>query len=290
MIIVKVYGGLGNQMFQYAAGRRLALHHDVRLKLDLSWFPKQRLRSYGLTAFQIQADVASPSEIERLAGSEDARAVRFLRRVLGRPRQRPPSHYSEVNYDFDPSVLNLPSSSYLDGYWQNERYFEDQALQVRKDFELNIPLSERSLRFAEEIANSSSIGIHIRRGDYVSSQKTQDFHGVCGADYYHRALELVLGTTTEPHLFVFSDDPTWARTLNFGHRTTIVSSHEPSRDFEELWLLSRCNHHVISNSSFSWWAAWLAPHDDARTCAPRLWFQDPSLAPFTPIPSRWRRT
>ncbi|MHC5003898.1 MAG: alpha-1,2-fucosyltransferase [Planctomycetota bacterium] len=287
MIVVNVFGGLGNQMFQYAAGRRLAHVRGTELRYDASALAGTT-RQLQLDAMRIAAGPATPEQLATVRG----RARRRWRRLLERARTRPGDlrYVREHGFRFDPSVLDLPDDVYLDGYWQCERYFDDVADLIRAELELREPPDEADRRVLELVESVCSVSVHVRRGDFVSDPRASRYHGVCDADYYLRATALVAGLVDRPHFVVFSDEPDWARAnLDLGHPTTIVDHNGPDRGPHDLRLMSRCRHHVIANSSFSWWAAWLDPRPDAIVCAPKRWFADPRPDTSTIVPERWHR-
>ncbi len=279
MIVVRLYAGLGNQMFQYAAGRRLAHALGVNLKLDVSDFEKYLpRRRYGLGYFEIQ---------ERFATFEEMQATRRIgigRRLAARLRGRAPraaAHYVEKHFHFDPAVLTLPDGVCLDGYWQSEKYFADIAELIRREFTLRVPPTEQSRRLEAQIAATEAVSLHIRRGDYVTDPIVVRKHGTLPLDYYDRCIRAVEQIVAHPHFFVFSDEPRWAReNLKLAHPATFVA-HEPTEataDIEDLRLMGKCRHHIIANSSFSWWGAWLNPSAAKRVLAPKQWFTEEALA------------
>ncbi len=290
VIIMRLLGGLGNQMFQHATGRRLASHLGTKLKLDVSGFEAYKLRSYSLDAFHLKADFATKADVVRLKFGKTA-LMKW--RVLGKKEQdlRPmPSYIQEKHFRFDPAMLNLPDGVYLDGYWQSEKYFADISDAIRADFAPQNPMSAPSIRISEKIKSFNSVALHVRRGDYVSNPNTNKVHGSLGVDYYERSMEAMVSKLPKPHFFVFSDDPTWART-HFGDTgsVTIVDVNDEAHAHEDMRLMSLCAHHIIANSSFSWWGAWLAENLDKIVIAPQKWFQDPVLETKDLIPESWLR-
>jgi hypothetical protein len=296
MVVVKVTGGLGNQMFQYAAGRRLAHSLETTLKLDVSYFSSQTAlsgqdtpRSYRLGHFNIQEDFATADEIDRLTGVAGGPlrklAIRFIRRMIGGGRS---AVFREKGFAFDPSMLEIQGDVYLKGYWQSEKYFGEIAELIRHEFTMKQPFSELSATMADLISGTESVSIHIRRGDYVASRKMNRLHGVCSMEYYVGAVARITEAVHEPHFFVFSDDPEWGATnLSLKYPTTLVSHNGPLKDYEDLCLMALCKHHIIANSSFSWWGAWLSTNGDKIIFAPRKWFNDPAIDTQDVIPPTW---
>jgi hypothetical protein len=291
MIISGIIGGLGNQMFQYAAGRRLARERGVELKLDLAGFEKYPLRKYELHHFNIQAPTASAEEVAALTGRNwgmPRRAFEKARRMLLRRRH---SRICEAYFHFDPSILNLPDGVYLEGYWQSEKYFADVADIIRREFTVKTPLAGRNRELADLMASTDSVSLHIRRGDYVTDPKAVREYEACGLDYYLRCLDRLTQAVRAPHCFIFSDDIPWVReNLKVPCPTTLVDHGGPDTAHEDLRLMSLCKHHVIANSSFSWWGAWLGSAKDGMVLGPKQWFR-PEMHRNTDdlFPSHWIR-
>lgn len=291
MIIVCLKGGLGNQMFQYAAGRRLAYLHNVPLKLDLSWFDDNLSgvtpRSYALGHFSIHAEPATDQEISQLYEPQPDR-IRHLLNFIN-PCYRK-THIREQNFYFDPAILQLPDNIFLDGYWQSEKYFRHIAPVIRDEFTVRSEPVGRNRELMSTINGCNAISIHFRRGDYVTDAKNVTRYGEYSNDYYMRAVELVTLRVDRPHFFVFSDDPAWVREhLTISHTMTQVDHNGPGKAYEDLRLMSLCRHHIIANSSFSWWGAWLNPRPDKVVIAPSRWFNDIAFDTSDLIPASWLR-
>ena len=285
MIVVRLIGGLGNQMFQYAVGRRLAHVHETELKLDCSWFATQDLRDYELGALNICEVFASDEEIARLA----TRTRSLLGTLLGRPRRPGPMSIVEKHYHFDPAVLDLPSGVHLQGYWQSPKYFEDVAPIIREELSLKGALSDANAALAQRMRAEPSVSVHVRRGDYVSDAHTNAVHGTCDAAYYQEAMQRILEVEPTVHAFVFSDDPAWVRAeMKLPCPITVVEGNSAA-PAEDIRLMSLCRHHVIANSSFSWWGAWLGDNPAGRVVAPLQWFRDESKDTSTLTPDTWLR-
>lgn len=289
MVIVRLLGGLGNQMFQYAAARRLALKRGMPLKLDLSAFPSDPLRDFSLAPFNVQAQFATAQELAKVKGKSFAGR---LESVLFRLRRKVTwTVMTEKGLSpFKPALLRASGNVYLAGYWQDERYFLDAADTIRADLTLKEALSPESRAVAGQIQSTESVSMHIRRGDYVSNPKTYRLHGVCSMAYYQQSVDLIAEKIAMPHFFIFSDDPGWVRdNFRLEHPATFVTHNGLDRDYEDLHLLSLCRHHIIANSSFSWWGAWLCSHPGKIVIAPRRWFNRPELQDFSPAPEDWIR-
>ncbi|MFP5223893.1 MAG: alpha-1,2-fucosyltransferase [Acidobacteriota bacterium] len=268
-VLVRLLGGLGNQMFQYAAGRALADRHGVELALDLTAFETYGLRRYELDAFAIRARVATPEDLEPYA----APAART---------------FQEQCFSFNAGLPDLTPPVRLEGYWQSERYFQDIKDALRADFTLRRPLDAPNREMLARIGDCASVSLHVRRGDYVSNPVTNEFHGVLGLEYYRAAVACVADREPEPHLFVFSDDPQWAQAnLDLGHPATFVAHNDPDHGWLDMRLMSACRHHIIANSSFSWWGAWLGSRPDGIVAAPRRWFNQGPCDTGDLFPEGW---
>lgn len=281
-------GGIGNQMFQYAAGRALAHINGVALKLDVTSFGRTRgnatQRQYALGAFDIAGVFAAPEEIERLKDGE-GKLVRLAKLLAGRR-----SRVREKHYHFDPEVLKFRGDAYLDGYWQSERYFVDIEDIIRREFTIRVEPDELNRKMAETIGGMESVSIHFRRGDYVSNPVVSRAIGTLPLEYYSAAVERLRAHVAHPHFFVFSDDVPWVKeNLRIGCPVTFVDHNGPDKAYEDLRLMSSCRHHIIANSSFGWWGAWLAKNPAKTVIAPLKWFARKDVDTRDLIPEKWIR-
>ncbi len=289
MIVSKLTGGLGNQLFQYAAGRRLAHARGTQLALDTHAFQGHTPRRYALGPFQTIENFASPEEVAALTAAQRGLGRRIMTRLLWRPPLLAPTHIREKErFQFSPRILDLPDGVYLEGSWQHERYFADVADIIRREFSLRTAPDGENRKLITRIAECNSVGLHVRRGDYASDPDTNRFHGTCSPDYYAECAELIGRAVPCPHIFVFSDEPAWAReNLRLPHPTTIVSHNRPDTDYQDLRLMAACKHQIIANSTFSWWAAWLNENPEKRVFAPRQWLLSETCNAEGIIPTRW---
>lgn len=284
MIIVKLQGGLGNQMFQYALGRSLSLRHNVQLKIDSSYLrsPNQSNRSYELDSLAINPEEAMPEEIRAYIGTVQ-KIFDHLRPNLKK------KHFTEKSPAFEKSVLNL-NNIYLDGHWQDERYFKDCEQTIRNDFILKNPFGLKAKSVAEQIETvPNAVSLHIRRGDLVSIPKIATAHGTLPLAYYREATAKILELAPNASFFIFSDDIEWAKE-NFpkDYPVTFVST-AGIRNCEEITLMSMCKHNIIANSTFSWWGAWLNQNPNKIVIAPKQWFRNPSRLTPNLIATTWIR-
>lgn len=286
MIVTKLVGGLGNQMFQYAAGRALALRQGSELRVDRRSFVEYKVHAYGLDCFAAQVQDAPAAMLPQVA---DGRIRRILRSLA--PGGRLPV-VRERAFTFQPELLQQRGPAYLDGYWQSEKYFGDFADAIRKDFTVSRAPSPANAAWLARIRGSQSVSIHVRRGDYVTNAEANKFHGTCGIDYYERAVRALCARLDgSPEFFVFSDDPDWVRAhLDLGaHVHHYVTDNDAATNYEDLRLMSACRHHIIANSTFSWWGAWLNPSQGKIVIAPQRWFRAGDMDDRDLIPAHWVR-
>jgi len=279
MIVVKLMGGLGNQMFQYALGRHLAMKHRTELKLDATFLldrsPRDDFvyRDYDLTVFGIDNILATREDLERFPHITHPFLYRHL---LARIPHWSRHVCREKDFRFDPHVLETPDDSYFEGYWQNEQYFKEIEGIIRREFTVKEP-ADREL--SDTIAESNAVCVNVRRGDYVTNPSSRKMHGFVGEEYYQRAIQSIIGRVADPAFFVFSDDIDWCREhLSLPQGATFVTHHYAGKKFGAyLKLMTLCRHFIIPNSSFAWWAAWLCGNREKIVIAPSRWFQDPIL-------------
>ena len=288
-VTVRIIGGLGNQMFQYAAGLALATRTGARLVLDTTAFETYTLHRYGLDSWQISGtpgDVRATILPLALAARYGLHGVaRLWKRQQGIfawrwPSGRLPRYYREPFFPCDDAGwAALTAPVYLDGYFQSPLYFSSITDLVRREFQLAVPLSGDAAGYAAAIrALPCPVAVHVRRGDYVSNAHTTATHGLLGAEYYTAALEIMDRLTAgAAHYVVFSDDLDAALPL-FSDRPVLAIRHTgPVLPHTDLTLMQLCQHHIIANSSFSWWGAWLNPSPQKQVIAPRLWFSRATL-------------
>jgi hypothetical protein len=274
MIIVKLMGGLGNQMFQYAAGRALSLKNNCELKLDLSFLQDKQnkpadfvFRDYDLDMFNLKVDFATTDEVRKLTKrSSDKTLNSVLNKLLGKKN----SYFKQPHFHFDQSFFNKQPPLYLDGYWQSEKFFMPFESVIRKDFEINNPIPHESISLSQEISGLNSVCVNVRRGDFV----TNAVHDTVGLDYYKKANEVIKSKISNPQYFVFSDDIEWCiENLQFLSPVKFVSHQHAGKKFATyLQLMSLCKYFIIPNSSFAWWAAWLNNDPQKIVIAPTKWF------------------
>lgn len=259
--VIKISGGLGNQLFQYAHGRNLELL-GKKVIFDVSFFhgnksKKDTARDFKLDKFNLETKI--------LFSNKNFRCLNI---------------FSKIKRFFGFKV---------EEYFQNEKYFFNIASIIRREFTLRNEFSAMAKEFLNKIRISESISLHIRRGDYVSNQNANAFHGVCDLNYYRRAMTLLKEKVSHPKFFIFSDDIAWAKENFIGSNFVFVSCPEIV-DYEEMILMSNCKHNIIANSTFSWWGGWLNNHTNKIVVAPIRWFSDSKVnAANNIVPNDWTR-
>ena len=274
MVIVKLMGGLGNQMFQYACAKRLAVKNNTDLLLD-TWFldrPNQgkfyTSREFELDVFQLK-NLKAPEKVIRKFYKKDIMSRLFLK-ISGIQILKEQGDY------FEPSVLEAPSSIYLVGFWQSEKYFYGISDLIKGDFSFpDAPENNYVAQVQNEIFKyQNSVSVHIRRGDYVKNKKglPTKFENLT-IDYYNKAIQLIRSKLDDVHFFFFSDEPDDV-IENFHNLkdATIIKHNQTVPNYLDMKLMSYCSHNIIANSSYSWWAAWLNGNSSKTVIAPKTWF------------------
>ncbi len=291
MIIIQLIGGLGNQMFQYAMARRIAILKKTDLKFDISCFKHYEDRKYDLGCFNIIENFASSQEIYRLKGPDGSRIPWKIFKIINeiKPLHKR-SYIKERYFHYDPDVLIISDNVYLEGYWQSEKYFKEIEDIIRSEFKIKHKPDSLNKKLGDLILSKQSVSIHIRRGDYITDPDVYKVHGICSMEYYNSAIEKISKTINNPHFFIFSDDPLWAENnLSIDYPTTFINGNSGNKGFEDMRLMSLCSHNIIANSSFSWWGAWLNENPDKIVIAPKKWFNDQRINTKDQIPESWHK-
>lgn len=291
MVISQILGGLGNQMFQYAAGRALSLAVEQALLLDIRGFTNYALHNgFELDrVFVAPVKVATAGDVRNMLGW---RSPALIRKVLKRI-QSPLLHGSrlaiEPHFNYWSGLMAHGTKRYLMGYWQSEMYFKDYAETLRSDFNFKIPLDETNRKIAQHIQLSNAVSLHVRRGDYITHTPNAKILSSCSLDYYNQAIEYISKRVDSPHFFLFSDDMEWVKaSLEIPFAKTYIEHNRGADSYRDMQLMHMCRHHVIANSSFSWWGAWLNPNPDKLVVAPKTWFSDGKVDDDL-IPREWIR-
>lgn len=284
MIIARITGGLGNQLFQYAAGLALAERLGSELKLDLSFYKNHGLRTVELDQFNTRITEASEEECAPFVQQH------LLKRVFYRlvpPYRRPV--YKQPGFGYDPFFEKAKDGKYLKGYWQSWKFFHPIEEQIRRQYQLKPASTEHLREMADTFRTEKTISVHIRRGDYKNPEALA-YHGILSPSYYNQALKRMQQLHPDAQVLFFSDDMDWVLQniqTEMPHRfiTNIITRNA----IEDFYLMQHCQHHIIANSSFSWWAAWLNPSAEKTVIAPQSWFAYGGNETRDILPPSWIR-
>ncbi len=262
MITVKIMGGLGNQLFQYAFGRSLSIDLDTELFFDVSHFDTEYAKSirhifYSLNLFNIKENFNNQKfsddnndESSKLNCYQEA----YFNEITDFPS------YRNIN------KIQLPG--YFNGFWQSEKYFFHNQNIIRNDLQLKNPIHGKNKAIANDILEHNSVALHIRRGDY----NDLPHFGMCDTDYYKKSISIIEERVENPKFFIFADDHDWVKkNINISHPTYHITHNNVENGYEDLRLMSLCKHFIIANSTFSWWGAWLSSNDDKIVILPKPW-------------------
>jgi hypothetical protein len=293
MVVSEIISGLGNQMFQYAAGLSLSERLNVPLLLEISWFDDtskhQTPRNFELSNYNIDLSFADAALIDRdfrFKGSN------LMQRIRNKWNRTQPLHrqriYQEAHFHYDTNFDQLTSPVMISGYWQSERYFKPIESIIRETFILDIP--KHLEHWVSSMQEGISVSIHIRRGDMISNPDVTRVHGYCNLDYYLRAISFMNERYNKVRYFVFSDDLAWCKSnLPAELDLVFVEGNSGNEAYWDIQLMRNCHHHIIANSSFSWWGAWLNPTKEKIVIAPVQWFAQSPHQTHDLIPSSWVR-
>ncbi len=261
MIISEIMGGLGNQLFQYAAARTVAMNNNSILKLDLSWYNNSNSRPYLLNAFNTSPIEASINEIKHL---KEITIKKLLQKFILKNNNY---KYIDKSTGFDKKFEFIQNNTYMSGYYQSEKYFTSIEHIIRKEFCLKKPISTRYNDVVSKIQTHNSISLHIRRGDYHA------INNILSLNYYYSAIEIMGNLLNKQLLLIaFSDDIDWAKkNLFVNYPIIFIDGGNDFDSYEEMYLMSICKHNIIANSSFSWWGAWLNNNPQKIVIAPATW-------------------
>lgn len=278
MKIVKILGGLGNQMFQYAFLLALRESSGDEVLMDTSVFDTYKLHNgFELErVFNISARKATKEELKRLTRYTTSY---FLSRIYNKLLPPLKTEFREKYfYQYYPEALICSKDKYYEGYWQNHQYFQEVKSRIFKDFDFRNPMDERNASLCREIKeNPISVSLHIRRGDYLNNKL---YRNLCGLDYYKAAIDYVLRKYgNNVNFYLFSNDIGWCKEnilpIISSNRIVIVDWNKGADSYKDMMLMSSCNINIIANSSFSWWAAYLNRNENKEICSPKKWVNLP---------------
>jgi hypothetical protein len=292
MIVAKIVGGLGNQMFQYAFAKKLALQHKVELKLDISAFEnsinpsKNDNRTFDLPIFNIKIQIASTEEIHKFSKSKFSKLLDYM--CLNLPIKSNYFYLKEPYFHYFKNAVQAPSNTYVDGYWHSEKYFLNIKETLLTDFKLRTEFSADINTLIKEIKSVNSVSLHVRRGDYISNEANKKIYAQCNNNYYSVAIDYILRKIPNAKFYIFSDDIQWAiDNIKINGAKHFVNSNAEKKHFEDFFLMTNCKNNIIANSSFSWWAAWLNNNIEKIIIAPNKWYVDGVKNTKDLIPSQW---
>ncbi len=273
MIRVILLGRTGNNLFQYAFGRALTERHGVPMVLDGAWYDNRTWRGVSaLNRLPIRGTIQRQWSL----------ASRLLLKATGRHMHQ--SKFKALvaepmaNHQFNPDYLQSPAECLVKGYFQSYLYFQHLESELRQELSMSgLPWSHATCRMADRLQRENSVAIHVRRTDYIGNPDVS----VCDIGYYHRAIEKLRSRHQSLSFHVFSDDPAWCKQNFSGSRFEVHAFPEATRDpLHDLYLMSCAHHHIICNSSYSWWAAWLARHPSQEVMMPDRWYASGIHAPI----------
>ena len=286
MIYTAIHGGLGNQMFQYAIARSLSFYYKVPFKLDLVKMENYNLREFSLDLLNVSANVANRSEVKKYHNSK---YKDYLLRQLYRKNIKLTNKIFEKNEFQYNEIIFENSDVYLDGYWQSYKYFENIRDILLEEFSLKSDFNLNNQSVLKNIKASNSISIHIRRGDYLLNNTNRNLYCVYGIKYYFDAIAFLSKKIDNAHFFIFSDDLDWARKEIIIPNATFVDANCKENFENDMFLMSKCKHNIIANSSFSWWGAYLGS-GTGKVIVPPQWFGPKGPQDIQDlIPEKWMK-
>ncbi|WP_299101262.1 alpha-1,2-fucosyltransferase [uncultured Winogradskyella sp.] len=290
MILIRLKGGLGNQMFQYAYASILAKKCNLPLKIDTQFFSLSKdmvgvtQREFELTVFKNRYQIATLNEINSFT------ELSFFNKIKRKLGFNYPKKHNEGSRLYQDEDYKLKAPVYVNGYFQSYKYFLGYEEFVKKIFHFSTDdLDAKNISLLSRIEEANTISIHVRRGDYVTDLNINNTHGLCDIEYYMASIDVLTKDNANSTLVFFSDDSDWVK-KTFSHLSNpkiFVNHNTGSHSWKDMLLMSKCSHNIIANSSFSWWAAWLNSNSEKKVVAPKQWFADQSRNTFDLIPKEW---
>lgn len=272
MYIVRIIGGLGNQMFQYAFYEAIKEQYGDAA-VDVNSFDNYNLHNgYELERiFGVKCKYSDKLTVEKLKDNKSDFFSKLRRKIIGTKK----SYYIEKDYSYDSDVFNLKLKKdlYFDGFWQTEKYFKHISNSIRNKLSFKEIDSGENMKILNRINNTESVSIHVRRGDYYSNPNAFKKHGgICEIEYYNMAINIIKNKIKNPMFFIFSDDIEWVKKYININNKVMVDLNTASESYRDMQLMSNCKYNIIANSTFSWWGAWLNDHKNKIVIAPKKWF------------------
>jgi len=291
MIILQISGGLGNQMFQYALGKALAYSKKTSFKLFINDYSKYHNRQFDLDHLNINYELATIKEVKKY---HNLQLCRFPLNCLNKPANTllflltKRQVVKENGFYYNPRIFDLEGDLFLKGCWQSPKYFTQIEPKLRQDFTFKAPPVNKNKQIIKQIKKENAVSVHIRRGDYLH-HKFNKILGLCSIQYYYASIKYIADKIIDPVFYFFSHDPIWVKqNFQLPYKMVIID-HNQDKNYEDLRLMTCCKHHIISNSTFGWWGAWLNSNKDKMVFAPKHWFNSASYTPKDLIPSDWIR-
>lgn len=271
MIVIELSGGLGNQMFQYALYKKFeSLNKDV--VMETSFFRSgQDLREYELGIFPVKYRTITDKEAAEIRGYGYQDTV--LDKVRYKLKPKKYETYVDKIGPFQPEIFEM-DNVYLSGYWQNENYFKDIKETICRDFSFSEEVIKKNKDICKRLKQENSVSVHIRRGDYLTTENTRIHGNICTERYYENAMAYIRENIENPHFYIFTDDLQWAREKYQGEDITIVDGNRDNSSYVDMFLMSQCKHNIVANSTFSWWGAWLNANPDKLVLTPPKWLNN----------------
>lgn len=288
--IVRLIGGLGNQMFQYAFAKAIQKKSKDTVLIDLSWFEECKKiecvtpREYELNMLNVEENFATEEQVKELFAKD--KKQKKIPKLFRKLFISPIFLREGKKKNFQKRLFNKKGDTYFEGYFQTEKYFLSVREELLNEFTLKQPLNEENQEMLEKIKSCNSVSLHIRRGDYTKDYAAA--HGLCSLDYYKKAMDYISEKVEEPHFFLFSDDIDWVvENFDMEYPFTVVNLNNEKSGAYDLELMKHCKHNIIANSSFSWWGAWLNENPNKIVFAPKKWFADKKIKNNDIIPKKW---
>ena len=282
-LYVLLMGGLGNQLFQYAAARNIAYLHNYEILLDLrdtSIYGGKH--PFALNHFNIKARIANKSELP-------AQPINKFKYFLWRHMYCNPRLVKDKDLSVNKFSFVSYHDLYLRGYYQSEKYFINIANILHDELKYITPPSKNNVIMLKNIKANNSVSIHVRRGDYLEKKWSNHF-SQCSIQYFTSAIKYISKRTGPPVIYIFTNDIHWVKSnLRFKYRTVISENNQGIYDYEDLRLMSACKHNIISNSTFSWWGAWLNQYSKKIVVTPNKWFTSNVISFPDIVPHEWHK-
>lgn len=292
MVIVGLKGGIGNQLFQYAAAKQIANYNKTELLIDkVTGFQNDPYnRSFSLSDFCIESKTASIDLIKSYKSTNKYK--KYLQYKIAKIFPIGSLNFlveKYFHYDNRIGNLRIRKNIYIEGYFQTEKYFKNISDQIRAEFQFKNKPDNDSINYLSKIKSTNSISLHVRKYDNTETLDSSSMYGVCSINYYQKAINYIEKRITDPTFFIFSDDIEWAKNqlIFVNAKVEYIVRSGNINDSEDLRLMKNCSHNIIANSSFSWWGAWLNENQDKIVIAPKRWFANEFFNYKDVVPNSW---